>query len=1470
MRISLNKNVKILSVFAFLIIGAQTSLIQLTAETKMIAGEELKSLCSEHLVNSNFNFFESLKNQIINFSYNDLDTEALYPLLNQKFQKIQNKLTAVTVLQQNLEYVINLKICYRVAPEYNGSQSDKKPFRPLIPNSKKSNCLKFDSPIFINRLSRNNLILNIHQLITQLDKRRQSLNKNTPIYKFTLEGLTNFNIEKSSNFYEMEDYEYYLYEMYTNAQINKSAESLNNLVTNALKTHMVDYDLGDYACDLYERLLFTFTEYVNAASVRDEKGFGESLDKNRANFEFICRLERFEPLVKKFMGPLCGRSPRGMEVRESGIMVDDLRMSVHDYFFKEVLVIESFVGDGDVDESVELEFLYDYVIDMEEDEIDFWEFESTHKEIKEITYFDFSFMEFYTHFKKGLKDENVFIPSINYRKMNLDAKKGDFIHFDFKFYQLLARYFKTFINEFEGSEEFEKSDYDYVIFESIKLIYKVYTFLRFQKVIIKGDNIQITIEKILIFLLNRENFEIFETYFDEAQEEIQKFFIISYTYLLRIYFIEFLGMKDQSKFNEILEQKKKDIGQFYNEKTLSEMDQSYFTFEYLIHISKIVKITFIEKIYARIKSIKFIQELHISEPELEVEIKSNWQKSDSRVANRRAVYKQSFVTEAKPKYQKIINEEVSKDDIKYIFNFIKQKNGKEIKIPLKRILMKNLLLKTQKKRDEIYLELHSEILIDLYALLKSQGTQIEYFIQFLDWLRKTNPPQFYGNLYKNTDFAPQFTTVLLADFYFIVPKCLQILAGMENAKAAANPSYKVSSVIGKCSEENFEECKAQAYWLLGNDFNAGDMKQYESTFDLKLYDYMEQLTFMIEMLPIFKHFRIVLSESMHKYNNEVREIFRDIYSFMISLRAHMHVVDLSPWETLFDGLEECLEFTYSRHFESNSESVHMCNFSYQRYSEMYWFLKFFQIEETTNDDLFFHIFSDSKRLELQKKSEDTLSLDEKKFLYPQFIKINSFQIFLSYIVDVQKLPNGVFTSNDRVEESAKSRILKICEDSSQYMFCRVLKSVLTIRGELLGELSSDSYNLILHGLKSDSDGKFVLWNSITILHDMSLYRGLDYFKKLNEAHDNYFSVDYFYENKKRKTAVDPIFTIESADMDNYVDFIKMKFKPSPGYLQDYVFIYEVVKEIIVKYKDSHLNDLFFMTTENIEKQGIMGIGESVGVFLIFCDTDAFYMEMAKKLVKVPDFVLYSNKEKTELFIPQLNTRLGAVGNDMEERLRVFLEYFPSRLNKKIELVNPDFAKSTGINDSIQEQATVTTQKVVIRKKGKKKAEVNPVKNNIDLVEQNQSIKIEGTMQLKQYDQSSIQKILKSGKTESINESKYEPIQTNTFVVKKRQKYIETSPIKITQKEISFDGNLYANQAIIRQSFKTMPNNSVKSGLIDDMFKSRNYSERRIVSEAHFVVEKSVEIKISRGSVQSSSVSVRTVNKSPKMKNKFFI
>ena len=1464
-------NVKIIAVFALVIIGAQTSLTALDAETKMIAGEELRDLCSEHLVDSNFNFFESLKNQIINYSFNDLNTAQLYPLLTQKFLKIQKKLTAVSILQKNLEYVLNVKICYKTAPVYTGSETNKMPYLALVPNAKKTNCVKFDDPIFIDRLSRNNLILNIYQIITTFDDRRKTLNKNTPLYKFTLEGLSNFGLEKTSSQYEMENYEYYLHELYTNAEKNKNAESLNNLVTNALKTHMVDYDLGDYACDLYESLLFTFTEYVNAASVRDEKGFGESLDKNRANFEFISRLERFEKLVNKFKGPLCGKSPSGVEVRPSGIILDNLKMSVHDYFFKYVLKIESFVNEKDVDSTVQLEFLYDHIIDEGEGEIDFWEFESTHSEIKEITYFDFSFMEFYTHFKKGLKDENIFIPSINYRKMNIYAKKGDFIHFDYKFYQILAKYYKIFINEFAGNQEFEKTDYDYVMFESIKLIYKVYTFLRFQKVIIKGDNLKITIEKILIFLLNRENFEIFETYFDEAQEEIQKFFIISYTYLLRIYFIEFLGMKDQSKFNEILEQKKKDIGQFYNEKTLSEMDQSYFTFEYLIHISKIVKITFIEKIYARIKSIKFIQELHISEPELEVEIKSNWQKSDSRVANRRAVYKQSFVTEAKPKYQKIINEEVSKDDIKYIFNFIKQKNGKEIKIPLKRILMKNLLLKTQKKRDEIYLELHSEILIDLYALLKSQGTQIEYFIQFLDWLRKTNPPQFYGNLYKNTDFAPQFTTVLLADFYFIVPKCLQILAGMENAKAAANPSYKVSSVIGKCSEENFEECKAQAYWLLGNDFNAGDMKQYESTFDLKLYDYMEQLTFMIEMLPIFKHFRIVLSESMHKYNNEVREIFRDIYSFMISLRAHMHVVDLSPWETLFDGLEECLEFTYSRHFESNSESVHMCNFSYQRYSEMYWFLKFFQIEETTNDDLFFHLFSDSKRLEIQKKADNTLTLDEKKLFYPHFTRINRFHIFLSYIVDVQKLPSEAFASNDRVEESAKSRILKICEDSaSQYMFCRVLKSVLTIRGELLGELSSDSYNLILQGLKSEADGKFVVWNSITILHDMSLYRGLDYFKKLNEAHDNYFSVDYFYENKQRKIAVDPIFTIESADMNNYVDFIKMKYKPSPGFLQDYVFIYQVVKEIITKHKATHLNELFFMTPENIEKQGIMGIGEGVGIFLIFCDTDAFYMELAQKLVKVPDFVLYSNKEKADLFIPQLNTRLGAVGNDMAERIRVFLEYFPSRLNKKIELVNPDFAKSAGIKDSIQERIVVNIPKLVIRKKGGAKKQILQkgeqkliIKKNIDFVQEERVLKFEGSMELKQYDQASLQKLLKSGKAETIDESKFDPIETKTFVLKNTHKFIETSPIKISQKEISFDGDMYANQGIIRQSFKSMPNSVVKNGLIEDMFKSRSYSENRIVKEAHFVVEKNIEFEVYRNSIQ-------VLNSSSKIKKKLLI
>ena len=1402
------------------------------ADTMLVSETGFEELCSKEMVLNNFNYFNIFFGRIETFSKSETNKKELKTEIDLGYETLKLKYKAARVLYQNLKVAFDLRICY-AGPTHDEREKEKNAFKQALSNDK-NKCPGLFSSNLVAHFSRNYLVFEIAHKIDTLDKIRKLIDYETPMYKFVIDGTNLFHNENSKSkleSYTRRDYEYYLLKIHKEVvekRENDSDELLPPLAA-SMKQNMHEFQLGAYACDLYERILYTFQVYVKDTKTY-KKSVSNKIDEFLLEYDFIHSHDEFvDPMFKKF-GPkkLCDIQDSKDKLRIGGLSQDNLLMNVHNFFYQVVL---NKTKPENLDKT-KFKGLYDYV---HEGYITFWSLESinSEKEVTEITEFDSGYLKYLLGDESNINiktEDNESKMDIKTEEYKDIYKKSKDLNFDIIFFQYLAEHYHISINEYKQNDGFyEKDEFTGLMFEAYMLMYKVYTFLRFKKVIGINDNTKIIIEKILKFFLDG-NFDDFDIVYDDVDD---RYFVLTYTYLLRIYFTEFLGMKDINNFQKLIEERKKDIKGFFDLAKLIELEkkeEGRFDFELLIYITTELKITIFDTILKSFRSHKLLEDLEQLKPELRKDIKSEWKEDKSRISNRKQIMTTAVLKTSDKKYAKLVNDDFKNSEVHTMKEYIDKSENSEISIYLKKFLFKNI---TKQKNPEIlYNKLKIEVLtriherIHIYRINKddNEANAVEYFIQFLDWLNKTHPPQFYGSLYKHSsvttkhtdsglsDFTNQFTNILLADFYFIVPKCLEIYGDNEQKRfeeaKKKNSNYNKNPIIGTCAsgENNLTECKLKSHWLLGTDFSGMDFEQTESLLSNSLYDMEDELTFMVEMLPIFKHFRIEQSESGHKYNGEVREIFRDIYNFLISIRTHMYIADECPWITLFDGLEECLEFTYSQHYNSDSDSKAMCKFSYQRYSEMYWFLKFFQMEETKKDDVFFDLFNTTRQEELRKKNKKDYTLEDKKDFY-HFTKINSFNIFLSYIIDVKQLPSNSFDSQ---EEINKLRIVKECQkkEAETYMFCQVLKQVLIIKGELTGSESGETYNLIEKSVQDvkDKKMKFIIWHSISVLENMSYYRGLDYFEKLNRAHDSFFSVDYFYKNRNRKekTAIDPIFIINEEDITNYVDFIKMKFKPSPGLLVENEHLYLTIKEMLTKneYK-SAVDNLFFETKENSERKGLLGLGESVTIFLMFCDTDAFYLELAKKLILAPDFVLYGQKRKIKELISPLNLRLATVSTDINVKVQTFIEYFETRSKQFIALINPQASQMEASSE-----VTVVKKNRPLLKKKKRGASINQVPEE-QKIEISVVTKIGGATLTKEEQKK--QMLSDSGEASLIGKS--------TVTLTRKIKVIQTLEQAVMTD--SFTANQIEDRYLIRLADSV--DSGLKGQLLDIKYRSKSFS-----------------------------------------------
>ena len=1262
--------IKLAVIALLLCIGLECEYTKLNKEQLIQANQQMDKLCQPDVGQNSFMLIDGLLDLVGTLAFSRNSSEDKNVELKKISVAATQNLEITKILYENVKFFTELKVSLQKFNEVETNPSKKATLKLKKPMS-------IHSSEFYHGLYRNYVVLLINQLIEEVNREQQKIAsslKSKPVinpYKLVIEGLDLFSKEHSASKYDFEHFEFWLIKLNERIIYDENLKKdLINELNVTINSKYLEYKLESYICDLYDNILTLFKHYLDT-DIGDDSYTG--------NIQKYINVFGFIPFLKQDVS--------GPGAKFSVCSEKHLKMDIQTYFREEILKITTIMNKKDVDPAYPLNILYDY---SSEDGIDFWDMDEVHEEIEYLFIFDYHFIFRFTKFvndEKVIANHNIRIEDLSeYRIIHQKFDKISF-HYDINFYKILSKYYQIYLKEFENTKDIDQELYEGFIIDTFKLIYKFYNILRHTNEIKSGDSVKVVLEKIMYLIINEKYnlIEGFELYYSDI-EELENNIALSYVYLIRIYLTEFYGLKDMKDFDTILE-KNKATFTFYNIKVFTTIIETYFSFDNLQNFTRIwtVEITIFKIFIQKIKSMQIVPLLMEAEVYIEKEIKTGWKKNQSKSSNRKLISHLQYDSK-KGNEDKLINSKLQVQDIREIFKYFISMNFKDVKIPMKRMVSENIQLQDKKIKTELQIEINSEYRVMFYQILYTNIQYFEYFYKFMHWLKQYK----FMKVNRYLSETPQFQTILNLDVYYVYSECFELYQNKDYQylnNGVVDPQ-RISKGFTDffTSSDSFEQQKM------------GEIIQKRSeNLDLLIFDNYEKVMFLVKLMPIFKHFRITDEESLRQYNEEIREVFRDIYYFVIRMRIDLLIIDENAFETLFDSIEECLEVTFYGHYGKETETEdEKCIFSYQRFSELYWFLKYFQLEDNGDVNKFFDIYSNEARKEFEKKNDNDLSLEEKKTFYPTFKDLDSFPVFLSYILDNHKITNAKKLSQSDYENVQKSKVIEACEEringgKIDVDMCNVLITILSIEPELNKGDGGVAYELIIKGIEKKLFTKFSIWYVYDVLQMMAKVKGTDFYRNLNTSHDQFFS--YLYVSKEKAGIHDQIFQIEKAEMPEYVKYLKVKFKASPEFIMENILVYEVVQEIL-KRKGEVLNELLFINEENRKQTVKIAIGIFTPLFLIFADKDENFKYLGNELIDVTDFVSRLDVAVSLTIIYELELKMKRKFN-MDDKIELLRKELVNRQEAKIMNHNQEFGKAE-LRKEVEESPIAFKRKIKVK------------------------------------------------------------------------------------------------------------------------------------------------------------------------------
>ncbi len=1005
---------------------------------------------------------------------------------------------------------------------------------------------------------------------------------------------------------------------------------------------------------------------------------------------------------------------------------------INDYFVTDLLKLDVSKFKRETDQSYLFSFKkIDENNQEEKDEITIFDFG---KEPEEDDYFELTilFDKIILDFKNDQSNE----PIMKFELMRKLFQVGD-TYYSLSFLQYLSRHFKSNISEIEKLRNFgnnERSLLKNNTFTVFKNIYEIYVKLRTFEYFKDELTAKEILIKIFEYFKNPENWKDEELFVDNIViNDLKKNYSMIIPFFLKIIYDD---MSNQQNINRDLFDS---LNKTYKYQkiyfsAIKEFDNKVRIMEFVTAEIKFFKEFFQKKlgIFYTMSKIKNNQL-----PLLESIEKSG---DENRHMRKRKYSELDFKVDDKDPDMKTLIKDINEFP-EHVATFIEEEDedGKIIMIKIIITMIKKKMINTDKKFDERFFDVIYDYIFKY--LSEINHSILENFLKFVDWMIKEKKLPFVldKELHPTIIFDGLATSIFFNEVILMYPLVHKVLG-----ECTDYDPLERTSKNGKNDCKKYINKYSQIFDYLDKDVRDNLLKKHKYKNPIFMITNFDQLLFVIESFTIYQHYPV--DQEAKKYH-DVKLTFAQIYRFLLNIRVELVVSDKNFYRQTFEFMEECLDFTYKYQQKSNQINIfrdaqRVCTESFADYSEIYWFLKYFQYIEIENKEVFFEIYNGP--------------LKDKKF---------QFQAFLAYIIDQKTFDHGKTYFSEICEDQGDSQLQNSGMGDLITPICFVyfaydnVNEVISDNGQ---PFTVDAYQSIVYYLHQYQ--KHFTWPLFDLFQYMELFKGFDKFELYKSFYNSYVTNDpkidpklkrnpltkFLVKNQSNKNFFD---LPSKAEFPDFVDYIEAKFRPNQRFFIDYKRLYNVIQRIFKESQKSgkeknefdiknpedieyHLTNFTYTHIAKIQKEDtleqreLMNIG--IGIFLFFAKSDKNYQVLLNSIQDHHSyFILHQDKNLTLKFIRQLDSYFSQYEDehmdDIPEKiikyemglLRKFLVYEQDQVEELSDGILKNF------KDSLREELNMEKEVIVEKKVEMKKSVVlnklarnlRPTKGKLLFIEQ---------------------------------------------------------------------------------------------------------------------------------------------------------